>query len=31
MPEYVGPIEKQTVENTYFRRVLFTGRPYLRH
>jgi mannose-6-phosphate isomerase-like protein (cupin superfamily) len=26
MPEYVGPIEKQTVENTYFRRVLFTGR-----
>ena len=26
MPEYVGPIEKQTVENAYFRRVLFTGR-----
>jgi len=26
MPEYVGPIEKQTIENTDFRRVLFTGR-----
>lgn len=24
--EYVGPIEKQTLENTYFRRVLFTGK-----
>lgn len=22
---YVGPIEKQTLENTYFRKVLFTG------
>jgi mannose-6-phosphate isomerase-like protein (cupin superfamily) len=22
---YAGPIEKQTLENTYFRRVLFTG------
>jgi mannose-6-phosphate isomerase-like protein (cupin superfamily) len=22
---YVGPIEKKTLENTYFRRVLFTG------
>src|ERR1035437_8202374 len=26
MIEYVGPIEKQTLENTYFRRVLFTGK-----
>ena len=26
---YVGPIEKQTLENTYFRRVLFTG-PHAR-
>jgi mannose-6-phosphate isomerase-like protein (cupin superfamily) len=26
MIEYVGPIEKQTLENTYFRHVLFTGR-----
>jgi mannose-6-phosphate isomerase-like protein (cupin superfamily) len=26
MMEYVGPIEKQTLENTYFRQVLFTGR-----
>ncbi len=25
MNEYVGPIEKQTLENTYFRKVLFTG------
>jgi mannose-6-phosphate isomerase-like protein (cupin superfamily) len=25
MMEYVGPIEKETLENTYFRRVLFTG------
>jgi len=25
MNEFVGPIEKQTLENTYFRRVLFTG------
>ena len=25
MMEYVGPIEKQTLENTYFRQVLFTG------
>lgn len=25
MTEYVGPIESQTLENTYFRRVLFTG------
>jgi mannose-6-phosphate isomerase-like protein (cupin superfamily) len=25
MPEYVGPIEKQTLANTYFRQVLFTG------
>jgi mannose-6-phosphate isomerase-like protein (cupin superfamily) len=25
MTEYVGAIEKQTLENTYFRRVLFTG------
>lgn len=23
---YVGPIEKQTLENTYFRKVLFTGK-----
>lgn len=23
--EYVGPIEKQTLNNTYFRQVLFTG------
>ena len=26
MIEYVGPIEKQTLENMYFRQVLFTGR-----
>jgi mannose-6-phosphate isomerase-like protein (cupin superfamily) len=26
MTEYVGAIEKQTLENTYFRRVLFTGK-----
>ena len=26
MIEYVGPIEKQTLENTYFRRVLYTGK-----
>ena len=26
MTEYVGPIEQQTTENVYFRRVLFTGR-----
>jgi mannose-6-phosphate isomerase-like protein (cupin superfamily) len=26
MREYVGPIEKQTLENTYFRRVLYTGK-----
>ena len=25
MIEYVGPIEKQTLENTYFRQVLFTA------
>ena len=25
MTEYVGSIEKQTLENMYFRRVLFTG------
>jgi mannose-6-phosphate isomerase-like protein (cupin superfamily) len=25
MIEYVGPIEKQTLNNTYFRQVLFTG------
>ncbi len=25
MIEYVGSIEKQTLENTYFRRVLFTS------
>ena len=25
MTGYVGPIEKQTTENTYFRQVLFTG------
>jgi len=25
MIEYVGPLEKQTLENTYFRQVLFTG------
>jgi mannose-6-phosphate isomerase-like protein (cupin superfamily) len=24
--EYVGPIEKQTLENMYFRQVLFTGK-----
>jgi mannose-6-phosphate isomerase-like protein (cupin superfamily) len=24
--EYVGPIEKLTLENTYFRQVLFTGK-----
>jgi mannose-6-phosphate isomerase-like protein (cupin superfamily) len=26
MLEYVGPIEKQTLENTYFRQVLYTGK-----
>lgn len=26
MTGYVGPIEKQTEENTYFRKVLFTGK-----
>ena len=26
MIEYVGPIEKQTLANTYFRQVLFTGK-----
>jgi mannose-6-phosphate isomerase-like protein (cupin superfamily) len=26
MTEFVGPIEKQTLENTYFRQVLFTGK-----
>jgi len=26
MTGYVGPIEKQTVENEFFRKVLFTGR-----
>jgi mannose-6-phosphate isomerase-like protein (cupin superfamily) len=26
MLEYVGPIEKQTLENTYFRQVLFTAK-----
>ena len=26
MIEYVGPIEKLTLENTYFRRVLYTGK-----
>jgi mannose-6-phosphate isomerase-like protein (cupin superfamily) len=26
MMEYVGPLEKQTLENTYFRRVLYTGK-----
>jgi mannose-6-phosphate isomerase-like protein (cupin superfamily) len=26
MTGYVGPIESQTLENTYFRRVLFTGK-----
>ena len=26
MMEYVGPIEKQTLENPYFRQVLFTGK-----
>ena len=26
MPEYVGSIERQTLENTYFRQVLFTGK-----
>jgi mannose-6-phosphate isomerase-like protein (cupin superfamily) len=26
MIEYVGPIEKLTLENTYFRQVLFTGK-----
>ena len=26
MLEYVGPIEKLTLENTYFRQVLFTGK-----
>jgi mannose-6-phosphate isomerase-like protein (cupin superfamily) len=26
MTGYVGPIEKQTLDNTYFRHVLFTGK-----
>ena len=26
MIEYVGPVEKQTLENTYFRQVLFTAK-----
>ena len=26
MTEYVGSIEKQTLDNTYFRQVLFTGK-----
>ena len=26
MTEYAGPIEKQTLENTYFRQVLFTAK-----
>ena len=26
MSEYVGPIEKQTLENQYFRQVLFTAK-----
>lgn len=26
MTHYVGPIEAQTLENTYFRKVLFTGK-----
>ena len=26
MSEFVGPIEKLTLENTYFRQVLFTGK-----
>jgi mannose-6-phosphate isomerase-like protein (cupin superfamily) len=26
MTGYVGPIEKQTLQNTYFRQVLFTGK-----
>jgi mannose-6-phosphate isomerase-like protein (cupin superfamily) len=26
MLEYVGPIEKQTLDNTYFRQVLFTAK-----
>ena len=26
MIEYVGPVEKQTLENTHFRHVLFTGK-----
>ena len=26
MVEYVGPIEQQTLENKYFRQVLFTGK-----
>ena len=26
MSEYVGPIEKLTLDNTYFRQVLFTGK-----
>ena len=26
MLEYVGPIEMQTLENTYFRQVLYTGK-----
>ena len=25
MTRYVGPIEKQTLKNTYFRQVVFTG------
>lgn len=26
MPGYSGPIEEQTLNNTYFRQVLFTGK-----
>ena len=26
MLEYVGPIEKQTLKNTYFRQVIYTGK-----
>jgi hypothetical protein len=26
MTGYVGPVEKQTLENEYFRKVLFTGK-----
>ncbi len=26
MTEYVGPIEKQTLGNNFFRKVLFTGK-----